>query len=103
MGFRYFLDPGADVCLWADDDEAHARFEYPVRLEELPLSADTVLAGQRLIDWFCSRSIDWHCPNGPPPWSAAEEARFHDEAERFYERLVAELAPDFEIVNELRR
>lgn len=40
MLLRFFFDAGAGVCLWAWDEEAKARFGYPVWADTLDLPAD---------------------------------------------------------------
>ena len=100
MRLRYFFDPGAGICLWAADDEARAQFGYPVELEQLNLSQDTIAFGNRLIASF-DGSINWSDPAGPSPWSEEHRSRFMRESVTFYERLVSELGSRFTVVNEV--
>lgn len=101
MKLRYFFDPGAGICLWAADDEARGQFGYPVELEKLELSKDTIALGNRLISSF-DGSINWKDPAGPSPWSEQQRSQFMQESVSFYERLVSELGSEFTVVNELQ-
>lgn len=52
MLLRFFFDAGSGVCLWAYDDEAKARFGYPVESEMLDIPAELrVEIGQLVADY----------------------------------------------------
>lgn len=99
MRLRYFFDPGSGICLWAADEESRVLFGYPVELENLNLSQDTVSLGNRLISLF-DGSINWDDPAGASPWSEEQKSQFVRETVVFYERLVSELGAGFTVVNE---
>lgn len=99
MRLRYFFDPGSGICLWAADEESRVLFGYPVELENLNLSQDTVALGNRLISLF-DGSINLDDPAGASPWSEEQKSQFVRETVVFYERLVAELGVGFTVVNE---
>ena len=69
MHLRCFFDCGAGVCLWAADETARDRFGYAVELSALPLTAETVAAGEGLMaehDGFVNATL-----GGQPPDEAA--------------------------------
>ena len=49
MLLRLFFDAGAGVLLWAYDDEAKARFGYPVESEALDIPAELRAEIEQLI------------------------------------------------------
>ncbi len=65
MHLRCFFDCGAGVCLWAADNAARGRFGYAVELSALPLTAETVAAGERLMsehDAFVNATLGGQSP-----------------------------------------
>ncbi len=97
--FRYFFDAGAGVCLWAANDAARERFDYPIELVDLPISENLRRFLYHLTAWY-DTSIDWNCPPDPSPWTQDEADRFNHAAKHGLARLRAELGNDFEIVDE---
>ncbi len=49
MRLRFFFDAGAGVCLWAQDDEAKARFGYPVEAEMLDIPVELRAEIEQLV------------------------------------------------------
>jgi hypothetical protein len=77
---RYFFDPGVGVCLWAVNDAARERFDYPVDASDLPVPENTWRQVSYLCAWF-DTIIEWDNPPGPSPWSPGENERFNAEAQ----------------------
>lgn len=100
MKLRFFFDPGSSICLWAADDEARLKYQYPIRLEMLPLSIDTVTLGNQLIAKF-DTSLDWNDPGNPSPWNEAEYSAFFVLAKHLLTLMRAELGHEFELLDEL--
>ena len=100
MKFRFFFDPGSGICLWAADDEARDTYDYPIALEELPISQSAKDFGNRLLQLF-DTSINWDDPGGPSPWSESKCIKFKTEADEFFQILSAELGTGFELHNEV--
>jgi len=98
---RYFFDPGSGTCLWSGNDAARARFDYPVRAEDLPLSAETRERADRITTWYDS-GLNWNDPTGPSPWDEDEETRFAAAAQELLGVLRRELGPEFEVRDESR-
>lgn len=86
--FRYFFEPGSGICLWSDDEAARARFGYAVVLDEFDLPEEVADSAYALIARFDS-SIDFADPAGASPWSAADHARFAQDAAALLARLRA--------------
>jgi len=101
MKLRFFFDAGSGVCLWAGDDATRDAFGYPVSLEALPLSEQTIQYGQELIDRF-DTSIDWNNPGRESPWTERERAIFLQDAAEFHRNLNEQLGAAFEVKNEVR-
>lgn len=87
-------------CLWSNNDKARAEFHYPVDLSDLPLSLDTIHAGERLIAVW-DGPLNWGI--GQSDWTAEElqheTARFNAEALAYFERLQNELGTGFVLEN----
>jgi hypothetical protein len=98
---RYFFDPGASICLWADNDSARERFGYPVDFSQLPICENTGRRMLYVIAWH-DTSIDWTYPTDPSPWDADERQLFNAEAQKLLTKLRVELGNDFELIDESR-
>jgi hypothetical protein len=98
---RYFFDPGSGICLWSANHEAREKFGYPVELNLLGLTDNTLRYGYHVISWY-DTYIDWDYPPNPSPWSEEEMQRFMVSANRLYKLLSEELSSDFEIVYEVK-
>ncbi len=102
MRFRFFLDAGAGVCLWAQDDAARARFGYAVALDDLPLPRDLVVDLMNLMADY-DASIDWNDPGrterdtGPTAFGYEQDAPFRERVLALLTRLRAALESGFEI------
>ena len=99
MKLRYMFEAGAGVCLWAHDEEARVHYGYPVSLEYLPLSNDTVDRGHDLISAF-DGSIDWRNPAGESVWTDEERQQFAASSAAFLARLRGELGDAVELVTD---
>ena len=101
---RYFFDPGAGICLWADNDKTRAEFGYPINHDELPLTASTMALLDQVIRWF-DLSLNWSSPSEPlpEPWTPQEKKHFDDTAGRLLALLRQELGAEWEISDEARR
>lgn len=96
---RYSFDPGAGVCLWAANDAARERFDYPVDAQDLPLPENTRRRVWYICAWF-DTCIDWDYPPLPSPWSREERERFNAEAQGLLTLLREQLGPEFEVIDE---
>jgi len=95
MKLRFFFDYGGD-CLWADDSEARAAYGYPVNLDELPLSVETKelsrTVGALFDELLESKQDEAH---------SRRQDVYRQRSKELYERLVTELGPSFNVVNEI--
>lgn len=96
---RYFFDPGAGVCLWADNAATLERFDYPVDAEHLSLPENTWRRVLYICAWF-DTSLDWNYPPNPSPWDQAERARFDLAAQQLLTLLREQLGSEYEIVDQ---
>lgn len=96
--FRFFFEYGGG-CLWSADANTESKFGYPVRLEKLRLSKETLAKLERLEAQF-QTSLNWNYPPDPSPWRQQECNAFNFEVERLVTEVIQELGPDYEIVNE---
>ena len=101
MKLRYFFDAGSGVCLWAGDEEARTRYDYPIDVVDLPISDALRAEGERLIESW-NTAIDWDNPGGPSPWTESQRAEFLRASDAFYAALSSDLGSEFEVLNEVR-
>ena len=100
---RLFLDAGAGVCLWSQDEATKARFGYAVDHRELGLAPDAAEAIDRLLADY-DASIDWDDPGatapdgfGPTVFGHEADAPFSERARDLAVRLRRALGPDFNL------
>jgi hypothetical protein len=98
---RYFFDPGANICLWAANENARERFGYPVDISQLPISENTRRRVFYVAAWY-DTSIDWGHPAGPSPWHADERQLFNSAAQNLLGKLRSELGKEFDLVDEVK-
>lgn len=91
---RLFLDAGAGVCLWSQDEATRARFGYAVDHRELGLAPEVVDAVDRLIADH-DASVDWHNPGAAGPGGAG--APLVERALELVTRIRQALGPDFDL------
>ncbi|MDP9315662.1 MAG: hypothetical protein M3R24_33175 [Chloroflexota bacterium] len=99
---RFFFDYGAGVCFWAADEATRQQFNYPVETDQLPLSSGLQATVEQLIMDY-DQSLNWNDPGGPSLWTQDEWQRFDKRVEQMLEAVRAELAEQFEIVDEYYR
>ncbi|MDP9363464.1 MAG: hypothetical protein M3Q10_04400 [Chloroflexota bacterium] len=98
---RYFFDPGSGIYLWSGNAQARSAFGYPVCIEELPLSPDTILEARRVTASF-DRSLNWDYPPDPGPWDQVQCDGFNAAARARLARLRRELGDGFVIEDGFR-
>jgi len=96
---RYFFSAGSNVCLWAGDEAARQKWDYPIDAQCLPLPENTWRLSLHLCAWY-DTSIDWSYPPNPSPWDVRERTNFNLAAQRFLANLREQLGADFEIIDE---
>ena len=92
---RFFFDVWAGDCLWSDNDAALERFGYPVTLDDLELSGDTLRSGTMLIERLQANVMRESLGYGTVP-----DEQFDSDASAFLAALRQELGADFEVVDE---
>lgn len=93
---RFFFDAGSGICLWSGNDAARERFDYPVELDDLPLSEETREAAAALLARYDAQ-FNWDDPAS----DGADDPQFNAAARAVLERIRAELGPEFEVRDEL--
>ncbi|MDZ4762594.1 MAG: hypothetical protein SGJ21_16150 [Alphaproteobacteria bacterium] len=58
---RFFLDAGAGVCLWSQNDAARDRFSYAIDNADLNLPLALMTDLERLVSDY-DATIDWNNP-----------------------------------------
>lgn len=96
---RYFFSAGSNVCLWAENEAARQKWDYPIDAQRLPLPENTWRFSFHLCAWY-DTSIDWSYPPNPSPWDVRERTNFNLAAQRFLANLREQLGADFEIIDE---
>jgi hypothetical protein len=92
---RYFFDVWSGDCLWAANDAAHKRFGYPVFLQDLGLSDETLQLGRMIIERLQNDVAFESLGYEIEPY-----VQFADDSSAFLVRLREELGPSFEILDE---
>jgi hypothetical protein len=98
---RFFFDAGSGIALWAANAETRARWDYPIDIDDLPVSATIRTELDELLERH-DASFNWSDPTGSTPWPEAECARFNADARAWLNRLRAELGPTWTIHDEFR-
>ena len=100
---RFFLEAGAGVCLWAQNDAAKSRFGYPVELDEVALPRNLTADLMHLMADY-DATIDWDNPGaagqadtGPTAFGHEPDAPFRERVRAILPRLRAALGPEYEI------
>ncbi|MFJ8581343.1 hypothetical protein [Micromonospora sp. NPDC093277] len=87
---RFFFDAGSGGLLWPTGQQDQDAWEYPVRLEALPISAALRDELTRLVKWY-DGSLNWDYPPDPGPWREPECRAFNTAVRRALDQLRAEL------------
>lgn len=96
---RFFFDAGAGTALWSDNDATRDRFDYPIMLPDLPISAALRAELERLVEQY-DTSIDWDYPPDPTPWPAEQCTQFTKDVRGALKWLRVELREQWEILDE---
>jgi hypothetical protein len=97
--FRYFFDYGSGVCLWSANETTSRRFNYPVKITQLPVSDKLEKLTEQLIAQY-DTSLDWTDPGGKSLWNERQWQQFDRAANELFELIQEELTNDFTIINE---
>jgi hypothetical protein len=96
---RYMFDFGSGLCLWAANDAARDRFDYPIDLEKLPLPTTIRRRGSFVTAWH-DTFMDWDNAPEPSRWWPREKEAFSATAQELLLLLREHPGLDFEIVDE---
>ena len=96
---RFFFDWGSRVCLWANSKETEEEYDYPIDALLLPISDELKVFLDKLIYWH-DEALNWDDPAGDFLWTQKQIEKFKEAAKDGYNKLCAELAPDYEITFE---
>lgn len=97
---RFFFDAGSGIVLWAADDETRQQWDYPLDLDDLPVS-DELRAGLADLLDRNDVSFNWAEPSGPGPWREDDCRVFVEDARAWLDRARAELGPGWLIRDEM--
>jgi hypothetical protein len=98
---RFFFDPGSGMVLWADDTATRETYDYPIELDQLPISAALRDELAELIDEY-DTSLNWDYPPDPGPWREPRCRRFNQSVREALARVREELGPGWEIADEFQ-
>lgn len=93
---KYMYDWGSGTCLWSVNEAAHKQYDYPIDLDDLPLSDELKKELDFLVDKH-DEALDWDYPPNPLLWSEQEQADFISRAKKAYYLIVKELGDDYEV------
>ena len=55
---RFFFDYGSGTCFWSSNDKTRAKFNYPIKPEELPLPVESLKKVRDSLEWY-DQSLNW--------------------------------------------
>ena len=93
---KYMFDWGSGTCVWSTNDAARDKYDYPVNIEELPISS----ALKEKLDYIIYKhdeALNWDDPAGDLLWSDEEIEQFKTEAKALYLQLKQELGDEYEL------
>lgn len=93
---KFMFDWGSGVCLWSTNDAAIKEFDYPVSLEQLPISLELKDKLEYLIRKH-DEALDWNDPAGDLLWDEDQQTEFEESAKAAYYLLSSELGDNFQI------
>jgi hypothetical protein len=103
MRLRFFFDAGSGVCLWSQDDEAKARFGYPVEARDLDIPEDLRADIEQLVTDY-DDTFRWDDPGSNEiveptrtMFGYEENPPFVTRVRALLPKLRAALGPAFEI------
>jgi hypothetical protein len=96
---RFFFDYGSGTCFWSGNDKTRAKFNYPIKPEELPLPVESLKKVRDLLEWY-DQSLNWSYPPDPGPWRQGECNRFNHAVKQLLKTVKMELGEEFELCNE---
>ena len=96
---KYWFEHGGG-CLWSENEVTKARFGYPVAIEKLPLTSETVKRLYQLEEEYSSY-LNWDDPASPSLWTKEQKSDFLCRAQKIQMDLVKELGDDYEIMSEV--
>ena len=99
---RYFFDFGSGICLWAANDAARDRFDYPVHSSKLPITSTLMHRVEFILAWY-DTFLDWDNPPRETRWSTVEAEQFNLASQELLNLLREQLRAEFELVDESRR
>jgi hypothetical protein len=96
---RYFFDTGSGTCLWSANDTARDHFDYPVDINQLPLSTTLRYRVWFVLAWY-DTFLDWENAPQPSQWWITEQEPFNQAAQEVLQLLKQELQEEFEVIDE---
>jgi hypothetical protein len=96
---RYFFDFGSGICFWAANDPTRDHFGYPIHSSNLPITSTLMHRVEFVLAWY-DTFLDWDNPATETHWKAIEEVQFNLAAQELLHLVRAELAAEFEIVDD---
>lgn len=96
---RYWFEHGG-TCLWAVNDNAKNKFNYPIDNDKLPISKDLTEELYTLEEEYHGY-LHWDYPPNPSPWTLEQKHDFKNCANMSYFKLLSELGSDFEVINDI--
>lgn len=96
---RFWFEHGG-ICLWSVNKKAHAKYDYAIENNELPISLELVKKLNELEDEYHSY-LDWDYPPNPSPWTQEHKQDFINRATDVYNVLCEELGNEYKVINDV--
>ena len=87
---RFFFDWGAYDCFWGGEEDL-------IPYEWLGISEELETTLRDMAKEF-QTALDWEYPPDPSPWSEEHKKDFLERAEKVYERILAEIGDEYEVI-----
>lgn len=96
--FNFFFEYGYSAsCLWSSNKLTRAKFGTgPIDLSYLGLSDEIKAILYSMGEEF-QTSLDWEYPSTASPWNNEQKKDFISRAHLAYQRLTAELGPQYKV------
>lgn len=96
---KFFFDYGSGTCFWSGNAKIKAKFGYPIKPDELPLSLESIKKVKKFLEWY-DQSLNPEYPSDPGRWRQEECNRFNDGVKQLFETVKRELGENFELCQE---
>ena len=93
---KYMFDWGSETCLWSTNEASFEWYDYPVEINDLPISKEMKQRLEAVIDRH-DKALNWSNPAGELLWDESQQKNFYKDAIDLYYSLCNELGSDYKV------